>query len=104
MCVTLESLLLQAAKGNDYQAEMKKALDFYRSDLHAYHLDAQLQILSRHYKSCSGAVTSDDLVKDYLKELSTAQKDFYSEAITVLKLLLVLPVANVTSERTVSAM
>ena len=57
LCVTLESLLLQAANGNDYQAELKKAVDFYGSDLDAYRLDGRLQILSQHYKNCIGAVT-----------------------------------------------
>lgn len=103
MCVTLETLLLQAANGNDYQAEMKKALDFYGSDLDAYRLDGQLQILSQHYKNHSGAVTFE-MVKGYLKELSTAQQSFYSEVITVAKLLLVLPATNASSERVFSAM
>ena len=103
MCGTLESLILKAANGNDYRGEMKKALDFYGSDLDAYRLDGQLQVLSQHYKNRSGAITFNT-VKDYLKELSTAQQVFYSEVITVLKLLLVLPATNATSERTFSAM
>ena len=96
MCATLESLILKAANGNDYQGVMKNALDFYGSDLDAHRLDGQLQILSQHYKSCSGAITFN-IVKDYLRELSTAQKLFYSDVITVLKLLLVLPVVYLVS-------
>ena len=41
---------------------------------------------------------------EYLNSLSTAQKEFYSEVIKVLKLILVMPATNVISERSFGAL
>ncbi len=103
MYKTLEELLLLAANRKEFEVEFKAVTDFYGSDFDSYRLRGQLEVLSAHYKDSCSSVSFHD-VGEYLMGLSTALKAHYSEVVTLVKLIQVLPATNATSERTFSAM
>ena len=82
---------------------MKVITDFYEEDFDNYKIDLQLNVLSANFKEKHGHVTFND-IKEYLTSLTSAERIYYSEVITLLKLILVLPATNATSEWTFSAM
>jgi hypothetical protein len=61
-----------------------------------------LEVLSAYFKDKRSPVSFRDVIA-YLKNLSTALKAHYSEAVALMELILVLPATNATSERTFSA-
>ena len=73
------------------------------TDIGDYKLDLQLNVLSANFKDKHGSLSFND-VKDYLTSLTSMERIYYSEVITLLKSILVLPATNATSERTFSAM
>ena len=100
---TVEELLLRAANRKEFEEQFKVVTDFDRSDFDSYRLKVQLEVLSAHYKdSCSSVIFCE--VMEYLKSLPTALRGHYSEVVTLVKLIQVLPATNATSERTFSAM
>ena len=99
----MEELLTLAANGKDFKEKLKAITDFYLNDFNNYKLDLQLNVLSSNFKDKHGSVSFID-VKEYLTGLTSAEQIYYSEVITLLKLILVQPATNATSERTFSAM
>ena len=97
-----QSLLLKAASGEDFTAELESASSFYGDDFSASTLQVQLQTLRTQFEKESH-ITLQDIIK-YLKTFSEAELSIYSEVVTLLKLILVNPATNATSERTFSAM
>ena len=81
--------------------ELTTVCNLYGSDLHAANLKMQLELLSDHI---SGKNTDIFDVKKYLQELTPAVKALFSEVVLLMKLILVLPATNATSERSFSAM
>ena len=62
----LESLLLKAAKQEDYSCELKEVLSFYKGDFNDKDLATQLEIFSTNYSSkdpiCKKTVTLQDIL------------------------------------------
>ena len=98
----LEALILKVVKREDFSEELKTVLDVYGSDLSASNLQIQLEILSSNIES--GRTMDIVDVKKHLQQLSSAEKTLLSEVILVMKLILVMPATNATSERSFSAM
>jgi len=97
----LEQLLLKSVKHEDYEEELKSVSELYQSDLHIEDLKVQLLTLSSQ-NICSNPTFSDIL--DYLQTLDKPARNLYCEVVTVVKLLLVMPASNATSERSFSAL
>ena len=97
----LEQLLLKAVTHEDYEEELKSVAELYQSDLHIEDLKIQLTTLSLQLSDSHPSFS--DILK-YLQILSKPARNIYSEVITVIKLLLVMPASNATSERSFSAL
>ena len=66
-------------------------------------MKAQLEILATHFQTFSCNVSFKD-IKAYFQSLSVPASSLFSEIITLMQLILVLPATNATSERSFSAM
>ena len=97
-----ENLLLKAVRGEDFTAELESASSFYGNDFSMPTLQVQLETLKTQSEN-ENHITLQD-IKKYLKNFNKAELTIYSEVVTLLKLILVSPAANATSERTFSAM
>ena len=97
-----ESLLLKAVRGEDFTAELQSASSFYVDDFSISALQVQLQTLRAQFEN-ETHITLQDIIQ-YLKTFSDIEITIYSEVVTLLKLILVSPATNATSERTFSAM
>ena len=89
----LEQLLLRAIH---YSKEFQVVIDVYDTDLTAINLKTHLDVLS-------SSINIFD-VKNYLQGLTRVERDLISEVIVVMKLILVMPATNSSSERSFSAM
>ena len=96
----LETLLLKGCKQLDYQDELHLVKSLYDKDLNYQNLEIQFQTIAPSVK--------DDLslggIVNYLKTLSLAARSVYSEIVTLVELILVMPATNATSERSFSAL
>ena len=90
----LESLIVSAANCEPFDQHLiKKVVEFYENDLNSSILSAQLQNLGSWFTGKGEQL----LLKDYIKamqEISTAQKEFFSEVHTVARLILIMPATN----------
>ena len=96
-CKNLENLILKAAKGHEYDAELAFVLDHYKDDFSASSLTTQLELITTAFASSNEAPTLAT-VSSYLTYLSTAQRVCFSDVITQLKLVIVIPATNASSE------
>ena len=103
MYKNLETLLVIAANGKDFDEHFTLVTDFYGTDLNQSRLKAQLDILAMHFQDADGSMSFRD-VKSYFQGLTTSTRTLFSEVITLVQLVLVLPATNATSERSFSAM
>ena len=103
MYKNLETLLVTAANGKDYGDCFKLVTDFYGTDLSHSRLRAQLEILATHFHNNDGSVSFRD-IKSYFQDLTTSTRTLFSEVVTLMQLVLVLPATNASSERSFSAM
>ena len=97
----LETLLLKAAVGEDYENELKFVTEFYDSDLNPDELRAQLKLFTNAFpkpKQYEKVILGD--IIEFMK--SSGMKVLLSEVVIVLKLVLVLPSTNAQSERSFS--
>ena len=76
---------------------------FYGDDINEANLRCQLQTFSLDYPKENTNPTVFDIT-EYIKTLSPAKKQFLSEVCTVVKLILVMPATNSTSELSFSAL
>ena len=77
--------------------------DFYGNDFDRDRLALHLQILSVDFSLPSSGLRLRD-IKTYVLSLPANEHNLVSEAVTLLKLLSVLPSTNAVSERTFGAM
>lgn len=103
MYKNLETLLLSAANGKEFEEHFKTTTEFYGTDFTPTILKAQLEILATHFQAAGGNVSFKD-IKAYFQGLSVPACSLFSEVITLMQLILVLPATNATSERSFSAM
>ena len=103
----LRELFLKACKGEAYQDELATVLVIYKDDLSRQELESQLPLLKPICKKVceelADAFSVDDAVR-VLSELSVAERTAFSGVWSVVKLLLVLPATNATSEQSFSAL
>ena len=78
-------------------------LAIYKDDLSRLELQAQLPLLKPLCKELAGTFSVHDVLY-ILSELSVAERTAFSGVWSILKLLLVLPATNATSERSFSAL
>ena len=97
---SLQALFLKATK-EYFSEELKTVCTLYGSDLHASNLRSQLEILSNNFSSSSGDIVE---VKNHIQQLTASERDLVKEVVLLMKLTLVLPATNATSERAFSAM
>ena len=84
----LEQVLLRAAKGESYEDELTKVIEFYHDDLDEFVLKSQLQTFSANYES--DGIVSFASIRKYLQSLSPAMKSLLSQVFRLAKLVLVL--------------
>ena len=102
----MQELLLMACKGHTYQDQLEAVLNIYKDDLSQLELEAHLPLLKPLYKDVCKELPNNfsvDSIVHVLSELTVAESAF-SGVWKLLKLLLVLPATNATSERSFSAL
>lgn len=99
----LETVLTTIEQAQQSEA-LKAVVAFYGTDFHSQdRLLTQLTCL--HSAAGSGTPLTDlQSIVAYLKSLSTAQRNYFSEVIKLVKLILVMPATNAHSERSFSAL
>ena len=98
----LEELLIKGAAGSDFSEHLREVSAVYH-ELDASQLKLQLSNLATYFQDNSITVSLEECLK-YLRSLSPAAKDFYSEVCNVARLILVMPASNAVSERSFSVM
>ena len=98
----LEQLLLKACKGESYTEELGIITEHYGADLSTDDLKVQLLTLSTNLDTSSDISLPD--VLRFLRELPAAGRVLYSEVVKLVKLIVVMPASNATSERSFSAL
>lgn len=103
----LESLLIKACKGEDFESDLEEVCEFYKDDLEKDILCTQLQTFKVHFQQVQDSevdeVTIFDL-KKYFCSLSGGQVNLMSQVSRLMQLVLVMPATNATSERSLSAL
>ena len=95
--------MLKAVKKENFSEKLKAVLEVYGTDLNASDLKLQLEILSTNIH-VADSVTDVVDINNYLQQLSPAEKALLSQVILVMKLILVMPATNASSECSFSAM
>ena len=103
MYQNLQELIVKACKGEAYQDELEAVLAVYKDDLSKLEHESQLPLLTPLCKELTDSFSVHDAVH-VLSELSAAERTAFSGVWTVMKLLLLLPATNATSERSFSAL
>ena len=86
-----------------YEAELEFVVDFYGQDFNKNALKVQLETLHTTF-SRKGIEPTLTNVCDFFRELSNPMRCMFSEVVTLVKLIMVMPATNATSERTFSAL
>ncbi len=98
MLQNLETLLTT----ENHQSALKEVTEFYTSDFIPDCLQSQLSLF---HSSWDPKIQKDlKSVISFLQSLSAVKKEYFSEVIKVIKLILVMPATNATSERSFSAL
>ena len=101
-------MLLKASQGQDYASEFEHTCSFYKDDFDSDMLHAQLLIFTsecqRQQKETGIPYTTVFDIKDFFCTLTDSQKSLLSEVCKVIKLVLIMPASNATSERSFSAL
>jgi len=84
----------------------KPPCEFYKDDINPDDLRSQLVIFGNSFQSISEKPALPTIfdIKEYFVKLSTAQKDLLVQVGLLLKLILVMPATNATSECSFSAL
>ena len=81
---------------------LNEVVQFYADDFnHKDHLEAQLVQL---HAGSENNLNDVQTVTEYLQSLSATERDYYCEVVKLVKLILVMPATNATSERSFSAL
>ena len=106
MLLNLESLLLKAAKKEEYSEELHFVLMHYHDDFaDASRLEAQLELLGVMFSSTTEKLNPTlDVVICHVSSLSLAQRTSISDVCSLLKLIYVTPATNAVSERSASVL
>ena len=91
----LQELIFKAIRREDFKSELEFISNFYGSDLNTVNLEMQLNMLGNTISDSNMDIFD---VKKYFMDASVAIRSHFSEVVLVLKLILVLPAINATSE------
>ena len=100
----MESFILSAANSKEFQQDLSDVCNFYGDDFNRSRLETQLSTLGTAFHSENNNVINASTVINYLQKLSMEQKLFFSEIVTLAKLILVAPTTKAVSERSCSTM
>ena len=100
----LEDLMFKAYRGEEYHEEFKFVTEFYDSHLPKYQLETQLTLLHHLFKPEQLPNLSLPDIIHALNSLSLPERVSFTAVATCMKLLLVIPASNATSERSFSAL
>ena len=98
----IEALLLKAAAAQPYEEELTFVFSFYGSDFDALLLPTHLEIFSRNFQAEREVVVSDLIT--FFRNCTPSQLEVMSQVSKLMRLLLVMPATNPTSERSFSAL
>ena len=99
----LESLLVSAANSQTFNDQFTEVVAFYGDDFDSSQLSAQLQNFGTFFSGNAEKVSLHDCLVA-LQDMSSTQKEFFSEICTLARLILVMPATNAASERSFSTM
>lgn len=103
----LEDVLLKSVRGDKtFKEDLDFILDFYKDDLDKTSFSSQLETFTscaRNNLCDPSTVSVSDLVKS-VYQMSPTSRCLFSEIMTLLRLVLVMPATNATSERTFSSL
>ena len=99
----LEQLITKAVTQNSFDYELKYVAEFCGDDVDKNNLAIQLNILAIDYPQVCTPPSIFAII-DYFKSLSPAKKHLMDKVCTVLKLILIMPATNATSERSFRAL
>ena len=95
-------MVLKPAQGEDYNDDLKKTVEFFKTDFNVAGLKTQLELFSSIDNTVrEGGITA---ILNWAKSLSRVERSLFSEIIVIIRLLLVMPATNAVSERGFSAM
>ena len=100
----LQKLEVVLTSKSPMQSDINEVTKFYGSDLNKTRLESQLHILHASVDADSSSDHDLNCVIAYMKSLSPAQRDYFSEIVKIVKLISVIPATNATSERSFSAL
>ena len=104
---TWSKLLLKSCHGEEVTNELKFICQFYQDDIDPEVLKAQLLCFGIEFRRVNESnieqVTIFD-IKNYFSTLSSAHRLLLSEVCKIMKLILIMPATNSTSERSFSAL
>ena len=103
MCKNLVQLTAIAVTQNSFDYELKYVAEFCGDYVDKNNLAIQLNILATDYPQVRTPPSIFAII-DYFKSLSPAKKHLMDQVCTVLKLILIMPATNATSERSFSAL
>ena len=88
-CQSFEKLLNDATDSREYQESLSEVFDIYHQDVTAIEQEAQLESLKTYFDEKQDINLADIIEK--IRKLSKSSKVYFSQVITLLKILLVLP-------------
>ena len=88
--------------GKDYESELEFVSNFYGIDFCKLELEAQLKTL--YTEKCGTEEATVSSVKAVLQDLNSSQRTLLDMVCLALKLLLVMPAMNCTTERSFSTL
>ena len=105
----LEQLLLKACQQKAFEDEFQVICSFYKEDFYPDILRAQLLTFGINFAAYNEAHEVQHAptifdIRDYFWLLSVAQRDLLHQVVRVMKLILVMPATNASSERSFSAL
>jgi hypothetical protein len=102
----VEDLLIKSAQPEQQErsVELDAVCEFYSSDLDKDRLNVQLDMLRTHFKTSDHTTVVLSDIFSYLRQLAIPARELFSEVVTLVRILLVIPATNATSERSFSAL
>ena len=110
----LEQLLVKACQKEDITVELRRVCSFYKDDFQLELLQAQLTTFGIEFQraqresgpSHTASIKTPTIfdTEDYFTSLTSAQRSLLSQVCSAVKLILVMPATNSTSERSFSTL
>ena len=91
----------QSYNEEDFSEELKQIVSIYGSE---HNLQVQFKMLGTPIQSEKKVKVNIFDVRDYLQQLTSAERALLNEVVIIMKLILVMPATNVSSERSFSAL